>query len=77
MLRQRFVLVIFFIARAVRAARAVLIALIALTACFAPVPPEPLRAQGDDLWWYDDYGEAIQEAKRTGKPIFLEFRCQP
>ena len=25
----------------------------------------------------DNYREIIQEAKRTQKPIFLEFRCEP
>ena len=27
--------------------------------------------------WLNDYEAAIREAKRTGKPIFLEFRCVP
>jgi hypothetical protein len=26
--------------------------------------------------WLDDYQKALQEAKRTHKPIFLEFRCE-
>jgi hypothetical protein len=34
-------------------------------------------AHGDDIRWIDNYREAIQEAKRTGKPVFLEFRCEP
>jgi len=34
-------------------------------------------AQSDDIRWIDNYREAIQEAKRTQKPIFLEFRCEP
>ena len=39
----------------------------------------PAIAQSDDgmVEWLDDYGEALAEAKRTGKPIFLEFRCAP
>ncbi len=39
----------------------------------------PASAQSDDgmVEWLDDYGEALAEAKRTGKPIFLEFRCAP
>lgn len=36
----------------------------------------PLAAQ-DDLYWFDNYAEALQEAQRTGKPIFLEYRCEP
>ena len=48
----------------------VLIALVAL-AC-------PLRAQDDDtVDWLNDYKEALAQAKRTGKPIFLEYRCEP
>lgn len=27
--------------------------------------------------WIQSYDEAIEEARRTGKPIFLEFRCAP
>jgi hypothetical protein len=35
-------------------------------------------AQSDDrLNWLDNYEAALKEAKATGKPIFLEFRCWP
>ncbi len=27
--------------------------------------------------WIESYDEAIEEARRTGKPIFLEYRCAP
>ena len=27
--------------------------------------------------WIESYDEALSEARRTGKPIFLEFRCAP
>jgi hypothetical protein len=37
----------------------------------------PLAAQDDGLFWFNNYDDAIQEAKRTGKPIFLEYRCEP
>ena len=37
----------------------------------------PLFAQDEDtIDWLDDYQKAVQEAKRTNKPIFLEFRCE-
>ena len=26
--------------------------------------------------WLDNYAQALAEAKRTSKPIFLEFRCE-
>jgi len=35
----------------------------------------PLLAQ-DEIPWLDNYREALREAKRTQKPIFLEFRCE-
>ncbi len=50
--------------------------LFALVACFVLFLLNPLPVQGDDISWYDNYDEAIREAKRTGKPIFLEFRCE-
>jgi uncharacterized membrane protein YfbV (UPF0208 family) len=33
-------------------------------------------AQEDRIFWFSDYKEALQEAKKTQKPIFLEFRCE-
>ncbi len=35
-----------------------------------------LRAQDETVDWLDNYKQAIEEAKRTQKPIFLEFRCE-
>ena len=35
-------------------------------------------ASGQDrLKWFDSYEAARKEAKTTGKPILLEFRCAP
>ena len=31
----------------------------------------------DSIVWIRSYARALDEAKRTGKPIFLEFRCAP
>lgn len=36
----------------------------------------PLLADDDTVEWFSNYKEAIQEAKRTQKPIFLEYRCE-
>jgi hypothetical protein len=37
----------------------------------------PSFAQEEETMdWLDDYQKALQEAKRTHKPIFLEFRCE-
>jgi hypothetical protein len=30
-----------------------------------------------ELSWHHDYAGALAEAKRTGQPLFLEFRCVP
>ena len=37
----------------------------------------PAFAQDDEtVDWFDNYDKALAEAKRTNKPIFLEFRCE-
>jgi hypothetical protein len=33
-------------------------------------------AQEDRIFWFSDYKEALQEAKKTQRPILLEFRCE-
>jgi hypothetical protein len=33
-------------------------------------------AQEEGTQWLDNYAKAVEEAKRTQKPIFLEFRCE-
>ncbi len=37
----------------------------------------PSPADEDTLEWLSDYQEALREARKTGKPIFLEYRCEP
>lgn len=34
-------------------------------------------AQEDSIEWFNNYKHALAAAKRTGKPIFLEYRCEP
>jgi thiol:disulfide interchange protein len=34
-------------------------------------------ANDEKVVWLDNYEAALKEAKATGKPIFLEFRCAP
>jgi uncharacterized protein YyaL (SSP411 family) len=37
----------------------------------------PAFAQDEEtIDWLDNYDKALAEAKRTNKPIFLEFRCE-
>ena len=31
----------------------------------------------DSVDWLDNYSEAVKVARATGKPIFLEYRCEP
>jgi hypothetical protein len=45
-------------------------------AAFAGLGAASAVAQEDTVTWLDNYQQAIQEAKRTQKPIFLEFRCE-
>lgn len=36
-----------------------------------------MSAAAQELEWRADYNAALEEAKRSGKPLFLEFRCVP
>jgi uncharacterized membrane protein len=49
-------------------------ALLTLTATGASAQP---GRGADKFGWYADYASARAEARRTGKPIFLVFRCEP
>ena len=49
-----------------------LYACLIVLACIAP-----LSAQQGELYWHNNYEDALAEAKQTGKPIFLEYRCSP
>ena len=40
----------------------------------APAAPKPDAAK---YGWFNDYAAAKAEAKRTGKPMMLVFRCEP
>jgi opacity protein-like surface antigen len=35
------------------------------------------KGNANKFGWYGDYNAAKAEAKRTGKPIFVVFRCEP
>ena len=46
---------------------------LSLAALSATAPkPDPERHG-----WFTDYPAALAEARKTGKPIFLIFRCEP
>ncbi len=38
---------------------------------------EALRTVARAKGWHTDYATARAEARRTGKPLFLVFRCEP
>ncbi len=40
-------------------------------------PSRPVPPWEEGIVWIDNYAEAIAQARITGKPIFLEFRCAP
>lgn len=50
-------------------------ALLSVAALAVPLggPAAPKEA----VIWIESYDEALAEARLTGKPIFLEFRCAP
>ena len=51
---------------------------VALLAPWVPLAAQQQPQQDDDnLYWLDNYETAVKEAKATGKPIFLEYRCEP
>ncbi|MEM9281285.1 MAG: hypothetical protein AAGA96_05615 [Verrucomicrobiota bacterium] len=59
---------------------------LSLLASFPPLAgasaPESEAAQTVEelksmLHWHHSYEEALAEAKETGKPLFVEFRCAP
>jgi hypothetical protein len=53
-----------------RTLRSLLLAISAI--CLAPA----LAQDEETIDWLDNYDKALAEAKRTNKPVFLEFRCE-
>ncbi len=50
---------------------------LALLAILLPSAALAQNAEDGLIGWFDNYDDAMAEAKKTGKPIFLEFRCSP
>jgi len=50
---------------------------LALLALLLPSASFSQEAEDGFIGWFENYDDAIAEAKKTGKPIFLEFRCSP
>jgi hypothetical protein len=47
-----------------------------ILACLAALLGGAARAQEEGIDWLGDYREALRQARQTGKPILLEFRCE-
>ena len=54
-----------------------LLAGLALLAMPGLTVAQPRKLEPAKFGGLSDYAEARAEAKRTGKPIFLVFRCEP
>ena len=67
----------FTLRRNVEFMRKQFIVLVVGLAFIFPTIASLLLADDDEIHWLDNYRDTIQEAKRTRKPIFLEFRCEP
>ena len=52
---------------------------LALSALLSVAGPASAQAATDAarFGWYDDYAAGRAEARRTGKPVMLVFRCDP
>lgn len=58
--------------------RSLLAAMLALLLAESGAAQDPSADSEDNtLYWHTKLEDAKAEAKRTGKPIFLEFRCAP
>jgi hypothetical protein len=59
-----------------RATTRLLAGLVALLLANTAAPAQTGK-EAAKLGWHTDYDAAKAEARRTGKPIFLVFRCEP
>ena len=50
---------------------AVIVSLVVVSSAFAQ------KGNPKSTSWHTDYAAARAEAKRTGKPLFVTFRCEP
>lgn len=55
------------------AAGSIAASLMLFTGLLSAVEPGELKKFG----WRDDYSSARAEARRTGKPLLVIFRCEP
>ena len=55
------------------------VAVLGLSAGLAVAAEDKSNGAAEDgtLFWHTELDKAKEEAKATGKPIFLEFRCAP
>jgi hypothetical protein len=48
-----------------------------LVSLLLAIPAVAQRPNPKASGWHTDYATAKAEAKRTGKPLFVAFRCEP
>ncbi|MEL6187398.1 MAG: hypothetical protein AAFU79_22480 [Myxococcota bacterium] len=62
-------------------ATACLLGMASLGVTSATAAPKPSAAQATEedetLFWHSNLENAVAEARKTGRPIFLEYRCAP
>lgn len=51
--------------------------LVGLVAGLFAVPAWAAKPDPKAFGWYVDYAQAKAEAKRSGKPLLVVFRCEP
>lgn len=56
--------------------RTLAVAALLLAPAAAPAQ-KTTAAVAKQFGWHTEYAPALAEAKKTGKPIFLVFRCEP
>lgn len=54
-----------------------ILAIAAVLAAACAALPAKAHAQGDSIHWISSYHEGLEQAKVSGKPILLTFRCVP
>jgi hypothetical protein len=50
---------------------------LAFLAGLAFLAPAAAAQSKEGIQWLDNYQQALKLARESGKPIFLEYRCEP
>ena len=55
----------------------ILILFAALFLALTPLTEIVAQNPNDEIFWHNKYETALKEAKETGKPLLVSFRCVP